>query len=194
MSWSKRLTGMVGVGAAAYVGLVTGAVPVDLGVGRQVRTLGPRRVDIAAPRELVFDLLTQPYLDPRPPRALRDKVQVLERGTDMVLALHRTPLRGGLVARTVETVRFTRPERIDFRLVRGPVPHVVEQFVLTATDFGTRLEYHGELGTDLWAAGRWWGQLVARQWEAVVAASFAAVKAEAERRTARRAAPDVGSA
>jgi hypothetical protein len=30
----------------------------------------------------------------------------------------------------VETVRFTPPERVDFRLVRGPVPHVVETFLL----------------------------------------------------------------
>jgi len=181
----RRLAGLAGVGAAAYVGLVTGAMPVDLGVGRRVCALGPLSVDIAAPRELVFELLAQPYLDPRPPKALRDKVQVLERGTDMVLAQHRTPLRGGLVARTVETVRFTRPERIDFRLVRGPVPHVVEQFRLSVNSVGTRLDYDGELGTDLWSAGQWWGQRVALQWEAVVAASFDAVKAEAERRTGR---------
>jgi hypothetical protein len=58
---------------------------------------------------------------------LADKVRVLERGSDLVLAAHLTPLGGrlGLVAQTVETVRFTRPERVDFRLVRGPVPHVV---------------------------------------------------------------------
>jgi len=41
----------------------------------------------------------------------------------------------------VETVRFTRPGRVDFRLVRGPVPHVVEAFVLTEQPdgAGTRL-------------------------------------------------------
>jgi hypothetical protein len=56
----------------------------------------------------------------------------------MVLAAHFTPLGGrlGLVAQTVETVRFTRPERVDFRLVRGPVPHVVEAFVLTSKPVG----------------------------------------------------------
>ena len=58
--------------------------------------------------------------------------------------------RLGLVAQTVETVRFTRPERVDFRLVRGPVPHVVEAFVLTeaADGSGTRLAYDGEIGAD----------------------------------------------
>jgi hypothetical protein len=31
----------------------------------------------------------------------------------------------------------TRPDRIDFRLLRGPVPHVVEYFQLTAEPDGT---------------------------------------------------------
>ena len=128
-----------GVAAAGYVGLVTGACPVDLGLGRRVRPLGPQLVDMAAPREVVFDVIAQPYLG-RAPRALADKLRVLERGNDMVLAAHFTPLGGrlGLVAQTVETVRFTPPERVDFRLVRGPVPHVVEAFVLTEHAGGAR--------------------------------------------------------
>jgi hypothetical protein len=173
----------VGVGAAlgaGYVGLVTGAVPIDLGLGRRTRPLGPLTIDIAAPPDLVFDVIAAPYLQ-RQPRAMAEKVRVLERGTDMVLAAHRTPVRGRLVATTVETVRFTRPDRIDFRLVRGPVPHVVEQFVLTPTDHGTRLAYDGELGTDMWRFGQRWGDVVAQRWEAVVATSFVTIKAEAER-------------
>ncbi len=103
----------------------------------------------------------------------------------MVLAAHHTPVAGGrLTATTVETVRFTRPERVGFRLVRGPVPAVTEAFELTEHGPGTRLEYTGELGTDLWALGRWWGGVVAPRWEATVASSLAAVKQEAERRAA----------
>jgi Polyketide cyclase / dehydrase and lipid transport len=189
-----RLVGYATVGAglaaAGYVGLVTGACPVDLGVGRRVRPLGPQLVDMAAPREVVFDVVAEPYLG-RAPRALADKLRVLERGSDLVLAAHFTPLGGrlGLVAQTVETVRFTRPERVDFRLVRGPVPHVVETFTLTelAAGAGTRLTYDGELGADLWRVGQWWGELVARQWERTVAASLAGVKAEAERRASSSA-------
>src|SRR4029453_13967015 len=101
--------------------------------------------------------------------------------------------RLGLVAQTVETVRFTRPERGDFRLVRGPAPHVVEAFGLRERGggvglgeqgggAGTRLTYHGEIGADLWRAGQYWCEVVARRWEQTVAASLAAVKAEAERR------------
>jgi hypothetical protein len=167
---------------AGYVGLVTGAVPVDLGLGRRTRPLGPFGVDIQAPAEVVFDVLSEPYLG-RQTRAIAEKIEILERGTDMVLAAHRTPIRGRLVATTVETVRFTRPDRDDFRLTRGPVPHVVEQFLLTTTADGTRLDYTGELGTDLWAVGAHWGKLVAGPWEHTVRTTFAAVKAEAERRS-----------
>jgi hypothetical protein len=46
--------------------------------------------------------------------------------------------------------------------------------------------YQGELGTDWWRAGQWWGSAVAARWEAAVAASLASVKAEAERRAAPR--------
>lgn len=170
-----------GAVAGGYVGLVTGAVPVDLGVGRRFRPLGPFGVDIAAPREVVFDVLSEPYLG-RQSRAMADKVRILERGSDMVLAEHRTAVRGRLVATTLETVRFTRPDRVDFRLTRGPVPHVVEQFRLTGAGASTRLDYTGELGTDLWALGARWGEIVAGRWERAVEATFAAVKLEAERR------------
>ena len=79
-------------------------------------------------------------------------------------------------------MRFDRPGRIDFRLVRGPVPHVVEQFLLHDHDGVTTLDYTGELGTDLWAAGSWWGERVAIAWAAAVRASLDATKTEAERR------------
>lgn len=168
--------------AAGYLGLVTGALPLDVGVGRRTRPLGPQTIDIDAPREVVFDVIAQPYLG-RATRAMREKALVLERGSDIVLAAHRTPVAGGrLTATTVETVRFTRPERVDFRLVRGPVPAVTESFTLTERGSGTRLVYEGELATDLWRAGQWWGSLVGRRWEATVAASLTAVRQEAERR------------
>ncbi len=189
MAWIGALGAVTvaGVGAAAgYLGLVTGAMPLDVGVGRRARPLGPQTVDIAAPREVVFDVIAQPYLG-RATRAMREKVSVLEQGSDMVLAAHRTPVAGGrLTATTMETVRFTRPERVDFRLVRGPVPAVTESFALTEHESGTRLVYEGELATDLWRAGQWWGGLVAPRWEATVAASLGAVRQEAERRSALR--------
>ena len=179
-----RTTTVVAAGLAGYRALVRGDLTLDVGVGRRTRALVCPPVDIAAPREVVFDVIAQPYLG-RMTRAQRDKIKVLEQGTDMVLAAHRTPVSGGLVTTTVETVRFERPSRVHFRLVRGPVPFVIEQFVLTETGTGTRLEYVGEMGTDLWGLGQWWADRVAPPWEAAVRAAFASVKKEAERRSTR---------
>ena len=171
----------IGGAAVGYVLVVRGALTLDLGLGRRLRPLGPLRVSIGAPRETVFDVIAAPYLG-RTPRALGAKLDVIEHGSDMVLARHFTPLSAGLTATTVETVRFERPERVAFRLVRGPVPHVLETFELRETEDGTELEYRGELGTDLWRVGSWWGELVARPWERTVAESLSGIRTEAERR------------
>lgn len=177
------LAALGGTGAGAYALLVRGSLTLDLGIGRSVQPLGPFEWEIAAPRELVFGVISAPYLQ-KTPRALEAKLRVLERGEDMVLAEHFTSV-GPLVTTTLETVRFEPPELIHFRLVRGPVPYVVEKFRLRETGEVTELEYTGKLGTDLWAPGRWWGALVARRWEAAVRDSIGAVKAEAERQAAR---------
>ena len=174
---------LLALGAGAFVLVARGMVTIDLGLGRELTTLGPRHWDIAAPPETVFDVIAAPYLA-KTPRSLADKLDVWERGNDMVLAAHRTPGRFGATT-TVETVRFERPGRIDFRLLRGPVPHVTESFVLEEHDGGTRLTWEGELGTDLWALGRAWGRLVAGKWEQAVEASLAGVRTEAERRAGR---------
>lgn len=167
-------------GRKAYRLLASGALTLELDVGRRVQTLGPLVQPIRAPREVVFDVIAGPYLG-KTPRALADKLQVWERGSDMVLAAHFTQVKCG-VTTTLETVRFQPPDRIDFRLVRGPVPHLSESFLLTATDADTELRWKGELGTDLWAIGCWWGARVARVWTHAVQASLSEIVAEAERR------------
>lgn len=170
--------------AGAWRLVATGAVTIDVGIGRRLRPLGPVTWKIAAPPENVFDVVAEPYLR-RTPRALREKLEVWERGSDMALAAHFTPTAIGK-ATTLETVRFERPGRIDFRLVRGPVPHLSESFVLQPVEGGTELTWSGELGTDFWALGRRWGRRVAAVWEATVHAALATVTAEAERRAASR--------
>ena len=172
------------MGGLGYRLVVSGRLTLDTGIGRTLRPLGPVDVSIAAPRAVVFDVIAAPYLG-RTPRALADELTVVERGSDMVLAAHRTPVGRGLVATTVETVRFSRPETVDFRLLRGPVPHVVERFTLHDEADTTRLVYTGELGTDFWALGRWWGDQVARRWEATVRASLESIRNEAERRATK---------
>jgi hypothetical protein len=181
----------VAVGCVALAGLaggallvVRGALTIDLGVGRRTRALGPMNAEIMAEPEVVFDVVAAPYLG-RTPRAMAGKVRVVERSSDMVIAEHYTPVLGGrTVSTTVESVRFERPRRIHFRLLRGPVPLVTETFefkpgkAAATTDF----EYRGELSTDLWAIGAWWGSVVARRWEAAVDESLQSMRAEAERR------------
>jgi hypothetical protein len=169
------------VGLVYYL-VVTGRLTVDTGWGRRVCQLGPFSVEVAAPAATVFDVIAAPYLG-RTPRAIAGKLRVVERGEGMVLAEHYTPVHGGrLTATTLETVTFERPHRVGFRLVRGPVPHVAEEFTLTERRGVTTLEYSGELGTDFGIAGQWWGKQVARTWEAAVRDSFASIQAEAERR------------
>ena len=149
---------VAGAGRRAYRLLARGRLTLDVGIGRRVRPLGPLSWEIAAGREIVLDTIADPYLG-RTPRALEDKLQVWERGSDMVLAAHVTPVKCG----TTTT-------------------HVAESFVLETTGRGCRLTWQGELDTDLWALGSRWGGVVARSWEKAVRASLPPIVAEAERR------------
>ena len=180
-----RALALLGAAGTMYALAVRGALTLDLRVGRRLRPLGPIRMTIDAPPDVVFDVISAPYLE-RTPRAMEGKLEVLERGSDMVLAAHYTPT-AMLTATTLETVRFERPFRVHFRLLRGPVPHVVETFELRPhPDGGTDFEYTGELGTDLGVIGSWWGDVVAEKWEQTVQESLDGVRAEAERRGSRR--------
>lgn len=180
---------LVATTLAAVALLSTGRLAVHLGWGRRVRPLGPRVVRIEAPPAAVFDLVALPYLSPNPPRDLREKIDILERGEDMVVAAHRTRV-GRITTVTVESVTFARPDEIRFQLLRGPVPFVSERFVLRGAVGGTvtELEYTGEMGTDLWRLGAWWGDLVARYWERAVESGLASLKRSAEDAAARSAA------
>jgi hypothetical protein len=169
-------------GKRAYRFYASGAITIDSGIGRRMRDLGPMTWEIAADRETVFDVIASPYLR-KTPRSMKDHLHVWERGTDMVLAAHFTQVKCGLTS-TVETVRFERPERIHFRLVRGPVPHVRESFILEDADRGSTLTWEGELGTDFGRLGALWGDVVARSWDKAVRTSMKAIIRESERRSA----------
>ena len=178
--------GVTSVGAALAFFLVSrGMVHLDLGVGRSFHTLGPIALRIGAPRDLVFDVVSAPYLG-RMPASLEGKIDILERTENLVVALHRTPLplRDAI---TVETVAFERPEKVTFKLLRGPVPHVEEEFLLEERDGETEFTYRGELGADLWALGRLYGgRIVKPVWEDVVRRSLEEVKRVAEDRALAR--------
>lgn len=179
--------GGVAAGRWALDRVVSGQLTVDLGWKRTVRRLGPLTTQIDAPVDTVFDVIAAPYLE-RTTHALAEKLRVVERGTDMVLAEHYTPVGRHRVV-TLETVRFDRPHRISFRLVRGPVPSVVEAFAVHDDDGITTLCYEGELGADGGHLGARWGELVARHWEKTVETSMGEVREEAEHRARRPTSP-----
>ena len=190
--WIVLVSAVVLGTRATIGGLIRGRLTLDIGIGRSIRPLGPITIDVAAPRDIVFDVAAAPY-GPRPPAELRRHVEVLQRSPGMVLAAHRTPV-GRHQAVTVEGVVLERPSRIGFHLVRGPVPHVVEEFRLEDVDGGTELTYEGELGTDLWALGRAWGNRVAAVWEDAVRRSLDQIRDAAEGRARSKAPPNAGDA
>ena len=64
----------------------------DVGLGRSYFPLGPIEVQMAAPREVVFDVIQGAYSE-RAPAGVKSHIKVIERAGDLVVAEHRTPLR-----------------------------------------------------------------------------------------------------
>ena len=174
---------MIVGGGGAFLLLAMGRLTLDLGWGRSVHELGPIVRRIAAPRELVFEVLNAPYTT----RAPRDSgVEVLARSDSLAIAAHHTKVHF-YTARTVEVVEFGPPSRVGFRHLAGPVPHAVEQFTLEEFRDGTELRYAGEVGIDFFLLGR----LAARhwvrpQWERAVREHLDEVTDRAEQRAAAR--------
>jgi hypothetical protein len=174
---------MIAGAAGAFLLLAMGWLTLDLGWGRSVHELGPIGRRIAAPRELVFEILNAPYTT----RAPRDSgVEVLAGSASLVVAAHHTKVHF-YTARTVEIVEFEPPRRVGFRHLAGPVPHAVEQFTLEEFGDGTELRYGGEVGIDFFLLGRLAAQYWVRpQWERAVGAHLDEVKDRAEQRAAAR--------
>jgi hypothetical protein len=160
-----------------FLVLAMGRLHLDLGWGRSYHELGPITLEIAAPRELVFEIIAAPYLGRTPAGS---GIEVIARDDALVVAAHHTKVHF-YTARTVEVVEFDPPDRVGFRHLTGPVPHAVEQFVLERAGDGTELRYDGELGIDFFVlgriAGRYW---VRSRWERVVREHLDDLKQRAE--------------
>jgi uncharacterized protein YndB with AHSA1/START domain len=171
---------LIGLCAGAFLLLAMGRLHLDLGWGRSHHPLGPITVEIAAPRELVFELISAPYL-----RQTRgdSSIEVLARRDRLAVAAHYTSVHF-YTARTLEIVEFEPPARVGFRHLAGPVPHAVEQFALEPANGATMLRYTGELGIDFFVLGRIAGRRWVRpQWERVVREHLEDVKRRAEQRS-----------
>jgi hypothetical protein len=174
---------LVALTVGMFLLLAMGRLHLDLGWGRSTHELGPISVRIAAPRELVFEIVAAPYLG-RTPR--ESGIEVLARGDDLAVAAHYTKVHF-YTACTVEIVEFEAPSRVGFRHLTGPVPHALEAFVLEEVDGDTELRYGGEIGIDFFVLGRLAGRYWVRpQWERTVREHLEDVKQRAEVRAARR--------
>jgi hypothetical protein len=170
--------------AGLFLLLAMGRITLDLGWGRSVHPLGPIALRIAAPRDLVFEMIEAPYVG----RAGGSGIEVIAQGDRLVVAAHHTKVHF-YTARTVEVVEFDPPGRVSFRHLGGPVPYAEEQFALTEAEGGTEIEYSGEVGIDFSVLGRVAGRHWVRpQWERTVREHLEDLKARAEQRASRRAA------
>lgn len=174
---------LIGGVAVGFLLLAMGRLHLDLGWGRSFHELGPIEVRIEAPRELVFEMIREPYLGHTP----RDSgIEVLARGTDLAVAAHHTKVHF-YTATTVEAIEFKTPNRVGFRHLSGPVPYAVEEFELEEVDGVTELRYVGEVGIDFFLLGRIAGRRWVRpQWEKTVRDHLEDLKQRAEELAARR--------
>jgi hypothetical protein len=170
--------------AALFLALAMGRMHLDLGVGRSYHQLGPITATIRAPRELVYEVISAPYLG----RSRAPGLEILARSEHLAVARHHTKVHF-YTSQTTEIVELTPPTRVSFRHLCGPVPHALEELVLEQTDAGTELRYSGELGVDFFILGRIAGRRwVVPQWEHVVSAHIEEIRGPAEARAARHAA------
>src|SRR5215216_6753671 len=148
---------LVALVAGSFLAMATGRLHLDLGWGRSLHQLGPLAMRIEAPRELVYEILSAPYLG----RARNDSIDVLARGESLVVASHLT------------NVHFYKSR-------------TVEAFGLERDGEETQLHYDGELGIDFFLLGRIAGRRwVVPQWRRAVGDHLEAVKALAEQRAQR---------
>jgi len=172
---------LIAMVAGGFLALAMGRLHLDLGWGRSRHALGPLQARIAAPRELVYEILSAPYLG----RARSDSIEVLAAGESLVVAAHLTKVHF-YEARTVESVELEPPSAMRFRHLTGPVPEASEEFRLEADGEATVLSYDGELGIDFFVLGRiaaphW----VVPQWNRAVGEHMDEVKRIAEERAGR---------
>lgn len=174
------------VGAAGlFLLMAMGRLTLDLGWGRSVHRLGPITMQIAAPRDLVFEMINAPYAGRAPGGS---GIEVIARDDHLVVAAHHTKIHF-YTARTIEVIELQPSSRVSFRHIGGPVPHAEEQFALTETEDGTKIEYSGELGIDFFILGRVAGRRWVRpQWEGTVREHLEDLKGRAEQRASRQAA------
>ena len=149
--------------------------------------LTEQKVQIDAPRELVFQMLSA-FGKGSLPGAEGESSRVVELDGNNIVA-EFVSVSGKRTYRTLETVVLYPPERITFRHLQGPLTSSDEEFLLNEVEDGTALSYQGETECKLrWMPGMGWlaALLYVRpKCNAVIRAHMKRLKAGAEARAAR---------
>lgn len=129
---------------------------------------------VAAPRPLCFEVVAAAG-------------KTIEVRSDSERVVEFETAHGGRAIRTVELVRLTPPERIDYRWIEGPLPAVEETiFFEEAGPRETALVYTGRFapgrGARAWLVGPFF---VRRSFNRLVAEHLETAKDVAERRAQR---------
>ena len=113
-------TALIG-GVGTLIGLMaTGKLTLDTGWGRTTHALGPQTWTIDAPRDMVWQQFTSPYLGAIP-RSMSDSLSVIERGSDMVIArIYR--IWAGTRPRPLRLSASASPRRSDSGISADPYP------------------------------------------------------------------------
>lgn len=139
----------------------------------------PVRVDINAPRELVFEMAAAVggSLPDGPPHAS----ELIRRDGNVLVVRFSAPAPFRFFG-FLEEVTLSAPERIDYRVLEGPLDHVVEWLDFSEAHGVTAVTYAGEV--------RHWIPFVARfvaapayRW--YMRRTLSALKAAAEQRAVR---------
>ncbi len=146
--------------------------------------LRERSVLIHAPRQLVFEMASAVGGD-LPGGPAHDS-RLLEHDGNRQLVTYRVPV-GRWAFELLEEVRLTPPERIEYRVVRGPLSRVTETLEFVTRDpASTLVSYTGSVGDDRPVVGPMLARLVAvSAYDRFMRRSLAALKSAAERRASR---------
>lgn len=162
-----------------------GRIPFDVGLGRSVIRLEPRSVHVRARRPMLFGMLTALGKGGATGVRERDRVEVLEKTDELIVAEWWTDTGRG-VTRSVEAIRLYPEERITFRHLRGSFPAANEEFRLEEVETGTILHHRAEFAIDLGPIGRLAARLYLKpSFERLVDEHMASIKRAAEERAAR---------
>lgn len=148
--------------------------------------LRPQSVEIGAPRELVFQMLSS-FRRGRIAGDNAESTRLISEDGNVKMVEFIT--KAGLFSyRTLEEVTLHRPEKIEFKHLEGPLDFSEETFTFDDTSDGGTLLTHS--GSFIWKhipfLGWFGGVIYARpMYHSVIRKHFASVKEAAEARAAR---------